>query len=136
LALYIMGQSVFLSRRYYFCFQNALGYLWRCKLSFFFFKAITLHIPWRDSISRPIAPLWQAETIPLDPAVRAWRCELSQCRRFKYPTIVGWAPELGDCWLPEHQDHQRHLEQPFHSTTNGRRESAEKCVVPTCPRER
>jgi hypothetical protein len=30
-ALYIVGYSVFQSRRKYFCFQNELGYPWRCK---------------------------------------------------------------------------------------------------------
>jgi hypothetical protein len=38
---------------------------------FFSFK-IYHPIPWRDSISRPMAPRWQAETIPLDHAAKIY----------------------------------------------------------------
>jgi hypothetical protein len=32
------------------------------------FKATTLHVPWRDSVSGQLleSPLWRAETIPLE----------------------------------------------------------------------
>jgi hypothetical protein len=34
----VLGESIFRSRRNYFCFQNALGYSWRCN----FLKAMAL----------------------------------------------------------------------------------------------